>query len=113
MENKIRNELQKLYKDGDRVTNKELKKQIQLIYDRLGYKAKAKGTDIKLYGYSTHKVKIRIGDKRLDWVELTIIWIMKKQLIPRGEKQEVKPMDVISQNCRLWYFEILKNMRNI
>ena len=48
MENKIRNELQKLYKDGDRVTNKELKKQIQLIYDRLGYKAKAKGTDIKL-----------------------------------------------------------------
>ena len=76
MENKIRNELQKLYKDGDRVTNKELKKQIQLIYDRLGYKAKAKGTDIKLYGYSTHsthKVKIRIGDKRLDGVELTII----------------------------------------
>ena len=71
MENKIRNELQKLYKDGDRVTNKELKEQIQLIYDRFGYKAKAKGTDIKLYGYSTHKVKIRIGDKRLDGVELT------------------------------------------
>ena len=65
MENKIRNELQKLYHTGDRVTNKELKKQIQLIYDRLGYKAKAKGTDIKLYGYSTHKVKIRIGEKRL------------------------------------------------
>lgn len=40
---------------------------------RLGYKAKAKGTDIKLYGYNTHKVKIRIGDKRLDGVELTII----------------------------------------
>ena len=52
MENKIRNELQKLYKDG---------------------KAKAKGTDIKLYGYNTHKVKIRIGDKRYDGVELTII----------------------------------------
>lgn len=46
MENKIRIELQKLYHTGDRVTNKELKKQIQLIYDRLGYKAKAKGTDI-------------------------------------------------------------------
>ena len=66
-------EIHKLYKTGDRVTNKELKKQIQLIYDRLGYKAKAKGTDIKLYGYSTHKVKIRIGEKRLDGVELTII----------------------------------------
>ena len=72
MENIIRNELQKLYKTGDRVTNKELKSQIQLIYDRLGYKAKAKGTDIKLYGYGTRKIKIRIGDKRLDRVELTI-----------------------------------------
>ena len=73
MDNKIRNELQKLYHTGDRVTNKELKKQLQILYDRLGYKAKAKGTDIKLYGYSTHKVKIRIGDKRLDGVELTKI----------------------------------------
>ena len=36
-------------------------------------KAKAKGTDIKLYGYSTHKVKIRIGVKRYDGVELNII----------------------------------------
>ena len=71
MENRIRNELQKLYKTGDRVTNKDLKRSIQEIYDRLGYKAKAKGTDIKLYGYSTKKVKIRIEDKRLDGVELT------------------------------------------
>ena len=33
---------------------------------------------------------------------------MKQKLIPRGEKQ-VKPMDVIRQNCRLEYFEIMKN----
>ena len=72
MENKIRNELQKLYKTGDRVTNKELKEKIQLIYDRLGYQAKAKGTDIKLYGYSTRKIKIRVEDKRLEGVELTM-----------------------------------------
>ena len=73
MENIIINELQKLYHTGDRVTNKDLKRSIQEIYDRLGFKCKAKGTDIKLYGYSTHKVKIRIGDKRLDGVELTTI----------------------------------------
>lgn len=73
MDNRIRNELNQLYHTGDRVTNKDLKKQLQLLYDRLGYKAKAKGTDIKLYGYSTHKVKIRIGDKRYEGVELTII----------------------------------------
>ena len=73
MEKRIKEELNQLYHTGDRVTNKELKKQIQLIYDRLGYKAKAKGTDIKLYGYSTHKVKIRIGDKRYEGVELAMI----------------------------------------
>ena len=69
----VAQELHKLYHTGDRVTNKELKAQIQLIYDRLGYKKKAKGTDIKLYGYSTHKVKIPINGKRLDGVELNKI----------------------------------------
>ena len=73
MENKIRNELYQLYHTGDRVTNKDLKKQLQLLYDRLGYKAKAKGTDIKKYGYCTHKVKIPIDGKRYEGVELTII----------------------------------------
>ena len=33
---------------------------------------------------------------------------MKQKLIPRGEKQ-VKPMDVISQNCKIEYLEIMKN----
>ena len=73
MENRIRKELNLLYHTGDRVTNKDLKRSIQEIYDRLGYKAKAKGTDIKLYGYSTHKVKINIDGKRYEGVELTMI----------------------------------------
>ena len=73
MENRIRNELNQLYHTGDRVTNRDLKKQLQLLYDRLGYKAKAKGTDIKKYGYSTHKVKIPIDGKRYEGVELTKI----------------------------------------
>ena len=33
---------------------------------------------------------------------------MKQKLIPRGEKQ-VKPMDVISPNCKIEYLEIMKN----
>ena len=70
METKIIYELYQLYKTGDRVTNKELKQSIQLIYDRLGHKVKAKGTDIKKYGYSTKKVKINIDGKRIDGVEL-------------------------------------------
>ena len=70
MENKIIYELNKLYPTGIRVTNKDLKRSIQDIYDRLGYQAHAKGTDILKYGYLTKKVKIRIDRKRVDGVEL-------------------------------------------
>ena len=71
MEKRIIDELNQLYHTGDRVTNKDLKRSIQLIYDKLGIKATAKGTDIKKYGYSTHKVKININGKRYEGVELT------------------------------------------
>lgn len=73
MENKIKNELNRLYPTGIRVTNKDLKRSIQDIYDRLDYKAHAKGTDILKYGYLSKKVKIRIDGKRVDGVELTAI----------------------------------------
>ena len=73
MENKIIYELNKLYPTGIRVTNKDLKHSIQDIYDRLGYKAHAKGTDILRFGYLTKKVKIRIDEKRVDGVELNKI----------------------------------------
>ena len=73
MENIIIYELNKLYPTGIRVTNKDLKRSIQDIYDRLGYQAHAKGTDILKYGYLSKKVKIRIDGKRVDGVELTAI----------------------------------------
>ena len=73
MENKIIYELNKLYPTGIRVTNKDLKRSIQDIYDRLGYQAHAKGTDILKYGYHAKKVKIRIDEKRMDGVELAKI----------------------------------------
>ena len=73
MENKIKYELNRLYPTGIRITNKDLKHSIQDIYDRLGYKAHAKGTDILKYGYLTKEVKIRIDGKRVDGVELMVI----------------------------------------
>ena len=73
MENKIKYELNRLYPTGIRVTNKDLKRSIQDIYDRLGYQAHAKGTDILKYGYLTKKVKIRTDGKRVDGVELAKI----------------------------------------
>ena len=73
MENIIKYELNRLYPTGIRVTNKDLKRSIQDIYDRLGYQTHAKGTDILKYGYLTKEVKIRIDGKRVDGVELMVI----------------------------------------
>ena len=66
--NLTKNELH--YKTGDRVTNKELKDTLQALYDKYQIKEKAKATHIVRYGYLTKRCKIRIGDKRIDGVEI-------------------------------------------
>ena len=58
------------YQTGDRVTNKELKATLQSLYDKYQIKEKAKATHIVRYGYLTKRCKIRIGDKRVDGLEL-------------------------------------------
>ena len=58
------------YQTGDRVTNKELKATLQGLYDKYQIKEKAKATHIVRYGYQTKRCKIRIGDKRIDGVEI-------------------------------------------
>ncbi len=64
----IKNKL--YYQTGDRVTNKELKATLQSLYDKYQIKEKAKATHIVRYGYLTKRRKIRIGDKRIDGLEL-------------------------------------------
>ena len=58
------------YQTGDRVTNKELKATLQRLYDKYQIREKAKATHIANFGYLTKKCKIRIGDKRVDGLEL-------------------------------------------
>ena len=58
------------YQIGDRVSNKELKDTLQALYDKYQIKDKAKATHIVKYGYLTKRCKIRIGDKRIDGVEI-------------------------------------------
>ena len=58
------------YKNGDRVTNKELKTILQSHYDKHQIKERAKATHIVRLGYSFKRCKIRIGDKRVDGLEL-------------------------------------------
>lgn len=58
------------YQTGDRITNKDLKATLQCLYDKYQIKEKAKATHIVRYGYLTKRCKIRIGDKRIDGIEI-------------------------------------------
>ena len=58
------------YKNGDRITNKKLKATLQKYYDKYEIKEKAKATHIVRFGYSFKRCKIRLGDKRIDGLEL-------------------------------------------
>ena len=58
------------YKQGDRIANNELKAILQSHYDKLQIKERAKATHIVRFGYSFKRCKIRIGDKRVDGLEL-------------------------------------------
>jgi hypothetical protein len=55
-----------MYPSGTRVSNKELKKVIQMLYDSYGIKAVATATDIARYGYSTRACKIPTDNGRIN-----------------------------------------------
>ena len=62
----IEQELHNRYPSGCRVSNKELKKVIQMLYDSYGIKAVATATDITRYGYSTRACKIPTDNGRIN-----------------------------------------------
>ena len=62
----IETELHNRYPSGCRVSNKELKKVIQMLYDSYGIKAVATATDITRYGYSTRACKIPTDNGRIN-----------------------------------------------
>ena len=67
----IIDELHKLYPNGTRVTNKELKATLQQLYDKHGLKHAACATHIERFGFDAKKCKIREKDKRTDGLILT------------------------------------------
>jgi hypothetical protein len=60
------------YPSGCRVSNKELKQILQMLYDRYGIKAVAKATDITRYGYSTRVCKIPTDNGRINGLILML-----------------------------------------
>lgn len=69
----IEAELHNRYPSGCRVSNKELKKVIQMLYDKYGIKAVATATDISRYGYSTRACKVRTEDGRINGLILIAV----------------------------------------
>lgn len=67
----ITEELHKLYPNGTRVTNKELKATLQRLYDKHGLTQAACATHIEKFGFDAKKCKIRDKDKRKDGLILT------------------------------------------
>ena len=68
----IETDLHTRYPSGSRVTNKELKAVLQMLYDKYGIKAVATATDITRFGYSTRACKIPTDTGRLNGLILIL-----------------------------------------
>ena len=64
----IQQEIQQSFTHGERVTNAEVRRRLQTIYDRYSINRKPKATDLLLYGIKTKRVAIRQGEKRQEGV---------------------------------------------
>lgn len=66
----IQQEIQQSFTHGERVTNAEVRRRLQIIYDRYNINRKPKTTDLLLYGIKTKRATIRGGEKRLEGVAI-------------------------------------------
>ena len=64
----IQNEILNTFYNGERVTNAEVRRRLQTIYDRYNINKKAKTTDLLLFGIRTKRITIKQGKKRLEGI---------------------------------------------
>lgn len=64
----IQQEILQLFNNGGRITNEEVRRRLQTIYDRYKINRKPKATDLLLYGIKTRRVAIKQGEKRQEGV---------------------------------------------
>ena len=60
----IQHELQQIIHTGDRLTNSEVRKALQSLYDKYQIKKKARATDILLFGILSKRAIIMKDGKR-------------------------------------------------
>ena len=66
----IQQELQLLIHTGDRLTNAQVRRILQGLYDRYNIKRKAKATDITLFGFVTKRAIISIDGERNEGIQV-------------------------------------------
>lgn len=66
----IQQELQLLIHTGDRLTNANVRRILQCLYDRYNIKRKAKATDITLFGFVTKRAIISVDGKRNEGIQI-------------------------------------------
>ena len=66
----IQQDILQLFNNGERITNAEVRRRLQTIYDRYSINRKPKTTDLLLYGIKTKRVAIKQGEKRLEGVAI-------------------------------------------
>lgn len=68
----ISKELYSKYPSESRVSNKELKKVLQSLYDKYGIRAKATATDITRFGYKVKPCKVPSDKGRINGLILML-----------------------------------------
>ena len=66
----IQQELQQLIHIGDRRTNTDIRRILQIHYDRHNLGRRAKATDLSLYGFITKRSIISSNGKRMEGVRV-------------------------------------------
>ena len=64
----IQTDIQQSFTHGERLTNAEVRRRLQTIYDRYNINKNAKTTDLLLFGIRTKRITIKQGKKRLEGV---------------------------------------------
>lgn len=55
----IQTEILQLFNNGERITNTEVRRRLQTIYDKYNINRKPKTTDLLLYGIRTKRIAIK------------------------------------------------------
>ena len=55
----IQQDILQLFNNGERITNEEVRRRLQRIYDIYGINRKPKTTDLLLYGIRTKRIAIK------------------------------------------------------